>query len=72
MLYTVKDIIEDIDYGCEERPSGDPVLSVVLLTGDDGSNAQIKMPDHLLIERKIEAGCRVCFDENSLLQRIFE
>jgi len=72
MFYTVKDIMEDIDFGCEERLSSDPVLSVVLLTGDDGSSCQIKMPDHLLIERNIEAGSRVCFDENNLLQRIFD
>lgn len=32
MIYTVKRIEEDVDYGCEERPEDVPVMAVVTLT----------------------------------------
>ena len=31
MIYTVKRIEEDVDYGCEERPEDVPVMAVVTL-----------------------------------------
>ena len=32
MIYTVKRIDEDLDFGCEERPKGMPVMAIVTLT----------------------------------------
>ena len=29
MIYTVKRIDEDLDFGCEERPKGMPVMAIV-------------------------------------------
>ena len=31
MIYTVKRIDEDLDFGCEERPKGMPVMAIVTL-----------------------------------------
>ena len=36
MIYTVKRIEEDVDYGCEERPEDVPVMAVVTLTNSLG------------------------------------
>ena len=31
MMYTVKQIDEDLDFGCEERPDDAPVMAIVTL-----------------------------------------
>ena len=36
MVYKVKEIQEDLDFGCEERSEDSPVMAIVLLTGEDG------------------------------------
>ena len=63
MVYTVTDILEDIDFGCEERPADMPVLAVVELVDENGEHMRIKVPDLLLYERGIAAGSRVQIDE---------
>ena len=36
MIYTVKRIDEDLDFGCEERPKGMPVMAIVTLMNSSG------------------------------------
>ena len=72
MYYTVKEIAEDIDYGCEERPDDLPVLAIVTLIGDDGSVLQIKTPDWILYDRKINEGSRVFLDNEGLPETVAE
>ena len=36
MNYRVLRIEEDVDFGCEERKEGDPVMAVVRLEDEDG------------------------------------
>ena len=70
MIYTVRDVLEDIDFGCEERPEGAPVLAVAILEGDDGSITHLKVPDRMLQEWEIEKGTRVSLDESGFLKKI--
>ena len=69
MMYTVADILEDIDVGCEERPEDTPVFAVVELVDVDGKLMRIKMPDQLLYDRDINIGNRVYLDEKGLLKK---
>ncbi|MFR8999209.1 MAG: hypothetical protein ACLVIY_01060 [Anaerobutyricum soehngenii] len=39
MMYTVKRIDEDLDFGCEERPDDAPVMAIVTLV--DSSRKRI-------------------------------
>ena len=48
MIYTVKRIEEDVDYGCEERPEDVPVMAVVTLTNSLGEELVIKAEDAML------------------------
>ena len=52
MIYTVKRIEEDVDYGCEERPEDVPVMAVVTLTNSLGEELVIKAEDAMLYECK--------------------
>ena len=70
MLYTVDMIAEDLDFGCEERPEGAPVLAVVSMHAQSGERLTVRMPDQLLYERNIEENDLVCFDEENLLQKV--
>ena len=36
MIYTVKRIDEDLNFGCEERPEGVPIMAIVTLTDSSG------------------------------------
>ena len=47
-VYKVTKIEEDIDFGCEERPEGAPVMAVVTLESLDGEEEVIRYPDKLL------------------------
>ena len=42
MIYTVKRIDEDLDFGCEERPKGMPVMAIVTLMNSSGEEIKIK------------------------------
>ena len=64
MIYTVKRIEEDVDYGCEERPEDVPVMAVVTLTNSLGEELVIKAEDAMLYECNINEGDKVCFDKN--------
>lgn len=69
MRYKVLRIDEDIDFGCEERPEGVPVMAVVTLQDEDGKTSVIKAPDQMLYERRIEAGDMVTIDGMRNLQK---
>ena len=59
MIYTVKRIEEDVDYGCEERPEDVPVMAVVTLTNSLGEELVIKAEDAMLYECNINEGDKV-------------
>ena len=70
MIYTVKRIDEDLDFGCEERAEGAPVMAVVTLMNSSGGEVRVKAEDAMLYERKINEGDKVYFDEENKLEKI--
>ena len=72
MIYTVKRIDEDLDFGCEERAEGAPVMAVVTLMNSSGGEVRVKAEDAMLYERNINEGDKVYFDEENNLEKIQE
>ncbi len=72
MLYTVKRIDEDLDFGCEERTEGTPTMVIVCLADPSGKELQIKAEDAMLYERNINEGNRVYFDEKGNLDKALD
>ena len=72
MIYTVKRIDEDLDFGCEERAEGAPVMAVVTLMNSSGEELRVKAEDAMLYERNINEGDKVYFDEENNLEKIQE
>ena len=70
MIYTVKRIDEDLDFGCEERPKGMPVMAIVTLMNSSGEEIKIKAEDAMLYECNINEGDKVCFDVNNKLEKV--
>ena len=70
MIYTVKRIDEDLDFGCEERAEGAPVMAVVTLMNSSGEELIVKSEDAMLYERNINEGDKVYFDEENKLEKI--
>lgn len=68
--YRVTAIQEDLDFGCEERSADSPVMAVVILEGEDGSEMMTRQVDKLLYERDINEGDWVAFDEENQLKKI--
>ena len=68
-IYTVCEISEDMDFGCEERPADVQRMAVVMLTDQNGEKIQVKQPDDMLYEREIEEGDSVYFDSEGRLQK---
>jgi hypothetical protein len=66
MIYTVKRIEEDLDFGCEERPKGMPVMAIVTLTNSSGEEIRIKAEDAML---NINEGDKVCLNVNNKLEK---
>ena len=64
MIYTVKRIDEDLDFGCEERPKGMPVMAIVTLVDFLGKEVLVKAEDALIYGHNINEGDKVCFDKN--------
>lgn len=62
MIYTVLKIEEDMDFGCEERIPGSPVMAVVTLQDAKGSEQVIRYPDRELYELDIKEGDAVCYE----------
>lgn len=70
MIYTVKRIDEDVDFGCEERSEDVPVMAVVTLTNSLGEELVIKAEDAKLYECNINEGDKVSIDENNKLEKV--
>ena len=68
MNYKVLKIEEDVDFGCEERSADSPVMAVVLLEGEDGSEKMTRQVDRMLYEREINEGDLVFFDKEGNLE----
>ena len=69
-MYTVKRIEEDLDFGCEEREEGAPVMAVVTLVDSFGEEMRVKAEDAMLYERNINEGDKVYFDGENKLEKI--
>ena len=65
-MYTVKRIEADLDFGCEEREEGTPVMAVVTLVDSFGEEMRVKEEDAMLYERDINEGDKVYFDKDKL------
>lgn len=65
-MYTVKRIEEDLDFGCEEREEGAPVMAVVTLIDSFGEEMRVKAEDAMPYERDINEGDKVYFDKDKL------
>lgn len=65
-MYTVKKIEEDLDFGCEEREEGAPVMAVVTLVDSFGEEMRVKAEDAMLYEQDINEGDKVYFDKDKL------
>lgn len=70
MKYKVMEIQEDVDFGCEERSEESPVMAVVLLRGEDGSEMMTRQADQMLYDGGIEEGDSVVFDERYELVKL--
>ena len=69
MKYTVKRIDEDLDFGCEERADGAPVMAVVTLVDPAGQEMKLRQPDQMLYDREINEGDEVILNERQELQK---
>ena len=69
MMYTVKRIDEDLDFGCEERLEDAPVMALVTLVDSSGKEVTVKAEDAKLYERNINEGDKVCLDVNNKLEK---
>ena len=69
MMYTVKRIDEDLDFGCEERLEDAPVMALVTLVDSSGKEVTVKAEDTKLYERNINEGDKVCLDVNNKLEK---
>lgn len=72
MIYTVKRIDEDLDFGCEERAEGAPLMAVVTLIDSSGEELKVKAEDAMLYERDINEGDKVCFDKDNKLEKALD
>ena len=70
MIYTVKRIDEDVDFGCEERSEDVPVMAVVTLTNSLGEELVIKAEDAMLYECNINEGDKVSLHANNKLEKV--
>ena len=69
MMYTVKRIDEDLNFGYEERPDEVPVMAIVTLVDSSGKEVTVKAEDAELYERNINEGDKVCLDVNNKLEK---
>ena len=71
MMYTVKRIDEDLNFGCEERPDDVPVMAIVTLVDSSGEEVTVNAEDAELYERNINEGDKVCLDVNNKLEKSY-
>lgn len=72
MIYIVKRIDEDLDFGCEERSENAPVMAVVTLVNSAGEELKIKAEDAMLYEKAINEGNNVYFDKDNKLEKALD
>lgn len=72
MIYTIKSIDEDLDFGCEERSEGILVMAVVTLIDSSGEELRVKAEDVMLYERDINKGDKVFFDKDNKLEKALD
>lgn len=70
MRYRVVRIDEDIDFGCEERKDGIPVMAVVLLEDENGNQQHIRQIDQYLYDNDINEGDQVQFTADGELIKV--
>ena len=70
MRYRVVRIDEDIDFGCEERKEGIPVMAVVLLEDENGNQQHIRQIDQYLYANDINEGDQVQFTADGELIKV--
>ena len=70
MMYTVKRIDEDLNFGCEERPDDVPVMAIVTLVNSSGEEVIVNAEDAELYERNINEGDKVCLNVNNKLEKV--
>lgn len=70
MKYRVVRIDEDIDFGCEERKDGIPVMAVVLLEDENGNQQHIRQIDQYLYDNDINEGDQVQFTADGELIKV--
>ncbi len=70
MRYRVVRIDEDIDFGCEERKEGIPVMAVVLLEDENGNQQHIRQIDQYLYDNDINEGDQVQFTADGELIKV--
>ena len=70
MMYTVKRIDEDLDFGCEERLDDAPVMALVTLVDSSGKEVTVKAEDAKLYVRNFYEGDKVCLDVNNKLEKV--
>ena len=63
-------IDEDIDFGCEERKEGIPVMAVVLLEDENGNQQHIRQIDQYLYDNDINEGDQVQFTADGELIKV--
>ena len=66
--YILTQILED-DYGCEERPAGQAVTVLALLTDSEGNETVLRQEDQWLYDLQIEEGDTVVVLEGRLYKR---
>ena len=69
MEYRVIKIEEDLDFGCEEREEGTPVLAVVLLEDAEACQKTIRVPDKDLYAQDINEGDLVELQDHKIMKR---
>ena len=73
MIYTVKRIDEDLDFGCEERVEGALVMAVVTLI--DSSGEELKVKAELPVQKRTMSSIsrksyKVCMPEGVSLRAV--
>ena len=63
-------IDEDIDFGCEERKEGIPVMAVVLLEDENGNQQHLRQIDQYLYDNDINEGDQVQFTADGELIKV--
>lgn len=69
MIYRLVDILEAIDFGCEEREGDLPLMAVAVLEDPDNNKIRFKMADALFTKRDLKVGDSVYIDEDDTLRK---